>query len=166
MAALAAIMDFRSEDGSHGIHLGFLIGKIFATFDLHVTQILPTKFWVNWPFSSGKEAKYRFSRWRPTWISDQNDFSYFWSTNYPDASNQVSSQLAKGCSRSRLLKQIDDAAWWTTHKGHWPIAIAHHEHFVLRWANKANSYCVAHGHQMKCVFKSRQTKNKSYTLEV
>ena len=41
--------------------------------------MLPTKFGVNWPFSSG-EVKNRFSRWqpwRPSWISNQNDFSYF-----------------------------------------------------------------------------------------
>ena len=41
--------------------------------------MLPTNFGVNWPFDSG-EAKNRFSRlqpWRPSWISDQNDFSYF-----------------------------------------------------------------------------------------
>ena len=31
-------------------------------------------------FGSGEEAKYKFLRWqqwRPFWISDQNDFSYF-----------------------------------------------------------------------------------------
>ena len=55
--------------------------------------MLPTKFQVNWPFSSGKGAKNRFSRWWPSWISHQNDFSYFWSTSYPHASYQVSSQM-------------------------------------------------------------------------
>ena len=42
--------------------------------------MLPTKFQVNWPFSSGEEAKNRFSRWlpwRPSWISDWHNFSYF-----------------------------------------------------------------------------------------
>ena len=44
--------------------------------------MLPTKFKVNKPFGSGEEAKNknRFSRWPPwqlSWISDQNDFSYF-----------------------------------------------------------------------------------------
>ena len=37
--------------------------------------MLPTKFHVNWLFSSG-EAKNRFSRWLP-WISDRKSFSYF-----------------------------------------------------------------------------------------
>ena len=41
---------------------------ILAIFDLQVTLMLPTKFVVNWPFSSGEEAKNRFSRWRPSWI--------------------------------------------------------------------------------------------------
>ena len=47
---------------------------------IQVVPILPTKFRVNWPFGSGAEAHYRFSRWQPwpsSWISDQNDFSYF-----------------------------------------------------------------------------------------
>ena len=59
-----------------------------AIFDLQVTLMLPIKFGVNWPFSSGEEAKnsageeakYRFSRSRPWWpsgISDRHNFSYF-----------------------------------------------------------------------------------------
>ena len=77
------------QDGCHGGHLWFPIGTILAIFDLQVTPMLPTKFGVNWPFGSGEEAKYRFSRWRPwqpPWISDRYDFSYFWSTSHPDAS--------------------------------------------------------------------------------
>ena len=38
--------------------------------------MLPTKFLVNWLFGSEEEAKNRFSRWQPSWISNQNDFSY------------------------------------------------------------------------------------------
>ena len=77
------------QDGHHGSHLGFLIGTILAIFDLQVTPMLPSKFGVNWPFGSGEEAKNRFSRWpqwRPAWISNRHDFSYFWSTSHPDAS--------------------------------------------------------------------------------
>ena len=54
--------------------------------------MLPTKFRVNWPFSSGEEAKNRFLRWlpwRPSWISDWHDFSYFLSTSHPNVSYQV-----------------------------------------------------------------------------
>ena len=136
------------QDGGHGGHLGFPIGSILAIFDLQVTLMVPSKFGVNWPFGSGEEAKNRFSRWRPwrpSWISDRNDFSYFWSTSHPDASYQVSSQLAQGCRRSRLLKQLltphdgrrtTHDARRTTDDGHWLTTIAHHEHFVLRWAKK------------------------------
>ena len=45
------------QDGSH---LGFQISTILAIFDLQVTLILPKKFQVNWPFSSGEVAKNRF----------------------------------------------------------------------------------------------------------
>ena len=102
-----AKVDF--QDGGHGGHLGFPIGMILAIFDLQVTSMLPSKFGVNWPFSSGEEAKNRFSRWQPwqpSWISDWHDFSYFWSTSHPNASYHVSSQLAQGCRRSRLLKHL------------------------------------------------------------
>ena len=129
------------QDGGHGGHLGFPIGTILAIFDLQVTLMVPSKFWVNWPFGSGEEEKNRFSRWRPwrpSWISDRNDFSYFWSTSHPDASYQVSSQLAQGCRRSRFLKQLltPHDGRRTTDDGHWLTTIAHHEHFVLRWAKK------------------------------
>ena len=68
------------QDGGHGGHLGFPIGMILAIFDLQVTLMLPSKFGVHWPFGSGEEAKNRFSRWlpwRPSWISDRHNFSYF-----------------------------------------------------------------------------------------
>ena len=83
-------------------------GTILALFDIQITPMLPTEFQVNWPFDSWEGAKNIFSRWtprRPSWISDRNDFSYFWSTSYPDASYQVSSQLAF-CFRRRSEKYI------------------------------------------------------------
>ena len=67
-------------DLQDGGQLGFAIGTILAIFDLQVTPMLPSKFGVNWPFGSGEEEKNRFSRWgpwRPSWISDRHDFSYF-----------------------------------------------------------------------------------------
>ena len=73
-----AKIDF--QDGCHGGHLGLPIGTILAIFDLQVTPMLPSKFGVNWPFGSGEEAKNKVSRWRPwrpSWISDRQDFSYF-----------------------------------------------------------------------------------------
>ena len=88
-AMILAIFDLDFQDGGHGGHLGFPTGTILAIFDLQVTTILPSKFEVNWSFSSGEEAKNRFSRWPPwwpSWISDRHDFSYFWSTSHPNAS--------------------------------------------------------------------------------
>ena len=67
-------------DFQDGSHLGFPIRTILAIFDLLVTPMLPTMFGVNWLLGSGEEAKNRFSRWppwRPSWISDRHDFSYF-----------------------------------------------------------------------------------------
>ena len=67
----------RFQDGRHGGHLGFPIGKNLA---ITITQKLPSQVGVSWPFGSGEEAKNRFSRWpplRPSWISHRNDFSYF-----------------------------------------------------------------------------------------
>ena len=65
------------QEGSHGGHPGFPIKKDLAIFDLLVTPMLPIKFQDNWPSVSGKEAKNRFLKWRPSWISDRNSFSYF-----------------------------------------------------------------------------------------
>ena len=71
----------RRIDFQDGGYLGFPIDMILAIFDLQVTPLLPSKFGVNWPFGSEEEAKNRFSRWRPSWISDRHNFSYFWSTS-------------------------------------------------------------------------------------
>ena len=46
-------------------------------------------------FGSGEEAQIRTSRWRQSsWICDRNDLYIFLSTNRPDTSYQLSSQLA------------------------------------------------------------------------
>ena len=80
---------------------------ILAIFDLQVTQMLPTKFRVNWPFGSGEEVKNRFSRWlpwRPSWFYDRHDFSYFLSTSHPYASYQV---WRTGLSVQEKKRKID-----------------------------------------------------------
>ena len=49
-------------------------------FDPQVTPMLPIKFRVNWHLGLGEEANNRFSRWppwRPFWIYNRHDFSYF-----------------------------------------------------------------------------------------
>ena len=102
------------QDGGHGGHLWFPIGTILAIFFyLQVTLMLPTKFLVNWLLCLG-EAKNRFSRWppwRPSWISDRHDFSYFWSTSHPNASYQVSSQMAFRFRRRREKLIFQDGCY-------------------------------------------------------
>ena len=69
-----------NQDGNCRGQLVFLIGAILAILDLQVTLMILTKFQVSWPFGSGEEArkkKLRLPPWRPTWIYDQNNFSYF-----------------------------------------------------------------------------------------
>ena len=90
----------------------------FSCFDLLVTSILPVKFQDYLTFVSGREAKNRFSRWRPwrlSWISHQNNL--FLSTSQPDASYQVSSLLAF-CLRRRREKSQNGG-----HGGHLGLRI-------------------------------------------
>ena len=64
----------------HGSHLRFPIGRILAIFDLKVTPMLPIKFQVIGLSVQEAKRKNIFTRWRPwqpSWISNQNDFSYF-----------------------------------------------------------------------------------------
>ena len=68
--------------------------------------------------------KNRFSRWlpwRPSWISNRNDFSQFQSISHPDASYQVSSQLAFGFRRRSEKNDFQDGH----HGGHlgFPISM-------------------------------------------
>ena len=69
--------------------------------------MLPSKFGVNLPFGSGEEAKIDF---QDGGHSGHLGFligmilAIF--DLHPDASYQVSSQLAQGCRRSRLLNQL------------------------------------------------------------
>ena len=102
------------QDGHHGSHVGFLIGTILAIFDLQVTPLFPTKFQVNWPFGSEEEAKNKFWRWLPSWISDWNDFSYFWTlivVGFNDMSTLVDhfvSSPREGEKRDRRFNRRDE----------------------------------------------------------
>ena len=85
------------QDGSH---LGFTIRMILAIVDLQVTSILS----MNFESVQEKKFKTRFSRWPPSpqfGIPYRNNLSYFSSTSHPDASYQVSSQLAFQFRRKR-----------------------------------------------------------------
>ena len=103
------------QDGGHGWHFGFPIGTILAIFDLQVTPMLPSKFRVIWHLGLGEEAKNRFSRWqpwRPSWISDRNDFSYFWSTSHlmPPAEFRVNWLLGLGEEAKNRFSRW--RPWW------------------------------------------------------
>ena len=74
----------RYHDGGGSGHLGFLIYKSPKFF-------LSSFEWIG---LSVREKKFKIDFQRPSWISDRNDFSYFWSTGYPDSSYKVSSLLA------------------------------------------------------------------------
>ena len=67
MATIAAIWDSLSQPF-----------ELFFIYMFKSSPMLPIKFRVNWPFSSEEEWKNRFSKWPPCWISDWNDFSYFY----------------------------------------------------------------------------------------
>ena len=55
--------------------------------------------------------------WRPSWISEQKDFSNFESLCHCDASHQVSAQLGLGFGRRFRLKNFKMAAV-CDHLGH------------------------------------------------
>ena len=135
------------QDGGHGGHLGFPIGTILAIF---VLQVIPLLLFIPL-FLFYKSSRYFCFTSHPlplgiwvglrfVFVALPGLFSYLFSY-------QVSSQLAQGCRRSRLLKQLltlhdgrrtTDDGWRTTDDRHWLTTIAHHEHFVLRWANKSS----------------------------
>ena len=64
----------------HATFFQYLAYKV-KMLKLQVKQVTPNAsyqlFWVNWHFGAAEEAKNRFSRWLPSWISDRNDYSYF-----------------------------------------------------------------------------------------
>ena len=79
------------------VTLNFL-SKRFQLFYLQVARILPTKFQVNWPFSSGEEAKLDFKDGGHGGHlgSPIREILAFLSTSYPDTSCQVSSPFGSG----------------------------------------------------------------------
>ena len=118
------------EQTLNGSQLGFTIGMILAIFDLRVTPMLPTKFRVNWPFSSGEEAKNRFSRWlpwQPSWISDWQDFSYFWPTSHPNVSYKVWVNWPFGAGEEAKYRFSRWRPWW-------PSGISDQNKFSYIWS--------------------------------
>ena len=65
----------------------------------------PSDGGVNWPFGSGEEAKNRFSRWRPSWISDRHVFSFFFIYKLPRCF--LASLESTGLSVQEKKRKID-----------------------------------------------------------
>ena len=106
------------QDGNWGGHLGFPIGTILAIFDLQVTSMILTKFQVNWRFGSGEEAKNRFSRWpqwRPSWISDRNDFSYFDLPVTPKLPTKFRVRWPFGSGKEAKIRILRSPPFWISH---------------------------------------------------
>ena len=90
MADMPANLDFKVEKNDF--------------FYLQAALKLPTKFRVYWAFGSEDKAQKRVLRWppwQPSWISDRNDYRYFWSASCPNISCHVSSQMGFRFRRKR-----------------------------------------------------------------
>ena len=59
-----------------------------------ITQLITRQVSSQLAFWFKRRSSTRFPKWRPFWISNQNNFSYFRSTIHLVTSNEVSSQLA------------------------------------------------------------------------
>ena len=86
-------------------HLGIWIDTILAIFDLQVTLMLPSKFGFRFRRRSEKDFQ-DGGHGGHLGFPIGTILAIFLSTFHPDASYQVSSQLALGCRKSRLLKQL------------------------------------------------------------
>ena len=66
------------QDGHHSRNLRFPIATIWAIFDLpsHPDASYQVLSQIAFQFRRSKEN--RLSRWPPSWISNRNDFSYFY----------------------------------------------------------------------------------------
>ena len=95
------------QEGHHGGHIGYPIGTILTIFIYKLLRwFLPSFESIGLSVQEKKGTRFsRWPPWRPSWIFDWNNFSCFWSS-HSNASYQVSSQLAQGCKRSRLLKRL------------------------------------------------------------
>ena len=90
-------------------HLGYQNGMILAILNLCVTVMLPIYFQLNWTYSFGGDIFWRISRWppwRPSWISERNDFSNSEPLCHSDASHQVLAQFDLRFGRRCRLKNF------------------------------------------------------------
>ena len=102
---LKLFQDFQA--GHNGGQFGYWNETNLAILNLHVTPMPPTIFGLNPTYPSGADVVWRFSSWppwRPSWMSERNDFSNSESLYCSDASNQVSAQSELRFGRRCRLK--------------------------------------------------------------
>ena len=86
---------------------------ILAILNLYVAPMPPIKFQLNLTYGFGADVIWRISiwqPWRPSWISERNDFSNSESLCHCDASHQVSAHSDLQFGRRCRLKNFKMAA--------------------------------------------------------
>ena len=86
---------------------------ILAILNLYAAPKLSIKFWLNPTYGLGGDVVWRISRWppwRPSWISEQNEFSNSESLCCSDASHQVSAPFDLRFGKRCRLKNFKMAA--------------------------------------------------------
>ena len=102
-------MSFKDfQEGRHSCHLGYRNGTILAVLNPHVTVMPPIKF--------GLIRLTVGDPWRPSWISERNDFSNSESLCHCDTSHQVSAQSDLRFGRRSRLKNFKMAAPWISER--------------------------------------------------
>ena len=125
----------------------------YTTFILAILVDLPSpmtyaKIQPQGILGSGEEifkGFYHRWAWPPPWSMDCDHFSNFSFPLPKEAPYEIWAKLAQGLQRRSRLKMLTDGgadAWTdarrTTDDGHSLTTIAHHEHFVLRWAKNTS----------------------------
>ena len=101
------------QDGCRDGHLEYLNRRILAILNLCVTVMLPIRFWLNPTYGLGGDVIWRISRWRPrrpSWISEQCNFSKSESLCCSNASHHVLAQSHLWLGRRCHLKYFKMAA--------------------------------------------------------
>ena len=79
------------QDGHRYGHLGYQNRTILAILNLCVT-VMPPIVLAQSDLRFGRRCRLKISRWRPSWISERNDFSNSESLCHCDTSHQVLAQ--------------------------------------------------------------------------
>ena len=105
-----------------------------------------------------KIVQYSFLGWRSSWISNQNDFSYFWPTNHLETSNDVSSQLAFWF---RIKKIRNRFSTWLLGRPSW---ISDPNDFSYFWSTSHPNTSYQVSSQFAVLFRRSSKQNWSWRL--